>query len=38
MRDRLPPEVVEGRAMIDSPPGDLVAPRMKSTWPPTAPT
>ena len=35
MRETVPPLAVEGRAMMALPPGDLAAPRLKSTWPPT---
>ena len=35
---RLRPRAVEGSAMIPAPPRDALAPRMKSTAPPTAPT
>ncbi|MNL86707.1 hypothetical protein D3C87_2155240 [compost metagenome] len=34
MRETVPLQAVEGRAMIGLPPRERAAPRMKSIWPP----
>ena len=35
IREIVPPFAVEGSTMMDLPPREAVAPRTKSTWPPT---